>query len=91
MVHRLKNALKDDLEAMKAGQDINNNGNSTHETPKTSKRKSKAGDEDGSPKKRGRKKKCVEKAETATGNEVKKEEFDMDNETREELYLDDEI
>ncbi|KAF2656061.1 hypothetical protein K491DRAFT_778326 [Lophiostoma macrostomum CBS 122681] len=63
MVGRLKNALKDDLEALKAGDPIAAEdgvpkGVRTPKTPKTpktpSKRKTKGAEEDGSPKKRGR-------------------------------------
>lgn len=61
MVDRLRNSIKDELAAMKAGQPIDaSTGAGTPKTPKTPKRKAKATEEDGSPKKRGRKKKAPE-------------------------------
>ncbi|KAF2271274.1 uncharacterized protein EI97DRAFT_388256 [Westerdykella ornata] len=61
MIDRLKVTLKDDLEKLKAGQEIDA-GDAAPKTPKTpSKRKTKAAaDEGGSPKKRGRKNKVAE-------------------------------
>jgi hypothetical protein len=63
MVDRLKTNLKDDLEALKSGQTINN-VSGTPKTPRTPKRKTTANDGHGSPKKRGRKKKVAEEDET---------------------------
>jgi hypothetical protein len=86
MVDRLKNALKDDLDALKAGHAISEQGGvpkgvRTPKTPKTpSKRKTKGADEDGSPKKRGRpaaKKKEVDEAEP-------KDEAEMETVIKEE-------
>ncbi|KAF2656062.1 hypothetical protein K491DRAFT_570081, partial [Lophiostoma macrostomum CBS 122681] len=58
MVQRLKDTLKEDLVALKAGQPTATEDSGTvktPKTPKTPKRKTKAvGDEEGSPKKRGR-------------------------------------
>ena len=93
MVGRLKNALKDDLEALKAGAAVGDQAGvpagvrneNIPKTPKTpSKRKSKAADGDGSPKKRGRPaKKSAEKVEeddmepeNTVENTVKEEPID---------------
>lgn len=58
MIERLKLSLKDDLAALKAGQSIDTGGGGDATgTSKTQKRKAKAADieEDGGPKKKGRK------------------------------------
>jgi hypothetical protein len=59
MIQRLKNTLKDDLESLRAGNALPGGSDGTPKTPKTpktpTKRKPKAsGDEEGSPKKRGK-------------------------------------
>jgi hypothetical protein len=75
MIERMRNSVKDDLAAMKAGQPFDaGNVTGTPKTPKTPKRKAKANDDDGAPKKRGRKKK-VEEEDAAP---VKKGDDDMD-------------
>ncbi|KAF2743931.1 hypothetical protein M011DRAFT_489451 [Sporormia fimetaria CBS 119925] len=63
MVQRLKDTVKDDLAALKAGQPLpgDADGDDAPKTPaKTPKRKAVAKDTDGSPKKRGRKPKKQE-------------------------------
>ncbi|KAF2735416.1 hypothetical protein EJ04DRAFT_435056 [Polyplosphaeria fusca] len=62
MVGRLKTQYKDEIEAIKAGQPINDTAPKTPKKPKTTKRKAQPeeGDEDATPKtKRGRKAKDV--------------------------------
>jgi hypothetical protein len=80
MVHRLKATLKDDLEALKSGQD---ESSTPKKTPTSTPRKRKANG-DATPTKRGRKKKSeAEVPEAADDEEVMgvKPEPDLDVET----------
>jgi hypothetical protein len=99
MVERLKNTLKDDLEALKAGQAVAVDGAAPKtpkkakapkdpnepKTPRTPKRKAATDGEDGTPKKRGRpKKNADEDVDTVVKGEIEMDHAAVKQELEEE-------